>query len=114
MGMNAQTGKSLDGIDHIKQSITDILATPTGTRIMRREYGSALPFLIDKPLNNATLLQCYAATAIALALYEPRIRLESVNAEIKENTPGVMYLKLSLTRLDVESQQTEQLEINLT
>ncbi len=37
-GMSAETGKALEGLEHLKQSITDILTTPIGSRIMRREY----------------------------------------------------------------------------
>jgi phage baseplate assembly protein W len=37
-GMNNKTGKELEGIKHLKQSMIDILTTPTGSRIMRRDY----------------------------------------------------------------------------
>ncbi len=37
-GMNANTGKELEGIEHLKQSIIDILTTPIGSRVMRRDY----------------------------------------------------------------------------
>jgi phage baseplate assembly protein W len=47
---------------------------------MRRTYGSRLFRLVDAPLNRSTLLDLYAATAEALDLWEPRIRLISVNA----------------------------------
>jgi phage baseplate assembly protein W len=78
IGMNSNTGRSLVGNDHLVQSIADILTTPIGTRVMRREYGSQLADLVDWPLNNATRLQAYAATAIALMRWEPRIRLSKV------------------------------------
>ncbi len=50
-GMSNKTGKELEGIEHLKQSIIDILTTPIGSRIMRREYGSRLFELIDRPIN---------------------------------------------------------------
>ncbi len=50
MGMNAATGRNLTGLDHLHQSIADILSTPIGTRVMRRDYGSRLPELIDAPM----------------------------------------------------------------
>ncbi|NBO96416.1 MAG: phage baseplate protein, partial [Betaproteobacteria bacterium] len=40
LGINAQTGQPLAGIDHLRQSIRDILTTRIGTRVMRRDYGS--------------------------------------------------------------------------
>nr|VFK47168.1 MAG: hypothetical protein BECKTC1821D_GA0114238_104214 [Candidatus Kentron sp. TC] len=38
-GMSAFTGKHFSDIAHLRQSITDILTTPIGSRVMRREYG---------------------------------------------------------------------------
>ncbi|OAM02903.1 GPW/gp25 family protein [Wolbachia endosymbiont of Dactylopius coccus] len=84
-GMNASTGKELEGIEHLKQSITDILTTPIGSRIMRREYGSRLFELVDKPINRDFTLEIYAATAEALQKWETRFKLEKVKiTEVKE------------------------------
>lgn len=47
LGMNAQTGRRITDMDHITQSITDIVTTPITTRCMRRGYGSLLSDLID-------------------------------------------------------------------
>lgn len=91
-GMNAQTGRSLSGVDHLRQSLRDILATPIGTRVMRRDYGSRLHELIDAPMNNATLVELYAATAEALARWEPRFRLTRVR--VASAAPGRVTLDL--------------------
>ncbi len=79
-GTSAQTGQILSGINHLRQSIVDILTTPIGSRVMRREYGSKLPFLVDAPINASTLVDLYAETADALYRWEPRFRLTQVNA----------------------------------
>ena len=76
--MNRETGAALDLVEHITQSVTDILTTRLGTRIMRREYGSLLPELVDQPFNDFTRLQVYAATVMALMRWEQRISLSSV------------------------------------
>lgn len=81
MGMHASTGRSLSGLAHIRQSIADVLTTPIGSRLMRRRYGSEVPELIDQPLNSATVLRIYAATAYAIRLWEPRINLTSMQFE---------------------------------
>lgn len=80
-GMSMATGKPLTGIEHLAQSVGDILTTPIGTRIQRREYGSMLFDLIDQPLNGTTRLLLFAATALALARWEPRLRLRRVGLE---------------------------------
>lgn len=77
-GMNAVTGKPISGVDHLRQSIADILSTPIGTRIGRRDYGSLLPELIDQPANPAARVRIYAATALALLRWEPRLRVTRV------------------------------------
>lgn len=81
IGMNRETGRALSGIDHLRQSITDILTTPLGARIMRREYGSRLFELTDAPMNQSTLIEIYSATIDALSRWEPRFKVESVNRE---------------------------------
>jgi phage baseplate assembly protein W len=78
IGMHRQTGKSLGGIAHLKQSIIDILLTPIGSRVMRRDYGSNLFELIDAPMNAKTIMDIVAATAEALDKWEPRIKVERV------------------------------------
>lgn len=65
-GMSATSGKELEGLDHLKQSIIDILTTPIGSRVMRRDYGSRLFELVDRPINRDFTLEIYAATAEAL------------------------------------------------
>ncbi len=94
MGMNAQTGQRIDGLDHIRQSVRDILTTPLGTRVMRREYGSLLPELIDQPLNDALLLQAYAAAIMALIRWEPRIRVTAIRRFVSSGQPGHATLEI--------------------
>lgn len=77
-GINAETGKHLDGIAHLRQSIRDILTTPIGSRVMRREYGSRLPELVDAPINRDTITELYAATAEAIERWEPRFEVTQV------------------------------------
>lgn len=88
-GTSATNGKPLDGIAHLRQSIADILTTPIGSRVMRREYGSRLFELTDAPVNAETLVDLYAATAEALATWEPRFRLLQVKIASTDDNGGV-------------------------
>lgn len=92
-GISAKTGKRLGGIEHLRQSIRDILTTPIGSRVMRRDYGSQLFRLVDAPLNRATILEIYAATAQAIAKWEPRFLVQQV--KIAEASPGAVTLDLT-------------------
>lgn len=97
-GMSAATGRRLEDLEHIKQSVRDILTTPIGSRVMRREYGSLLPELIDQPLNGATLMRAYAATVMALVRWEPRIRVTRVQFDM--DGAGRLMIDLEGTRSD--------------
>ncbi len=66
-GMNNTTGKPIDGLDYLRQRLTDVLSTPKGTRLMRREYGCGLFDLLDQAMTEGWLVQCYAAIAEAIA-----------------------------------------------
>ncbi|HEJ7011152.1 TPA: GPW/gp25 family protein [Serratia marcescens] len=78
-GMNNSGTGTLNDEDHVWQSANDILLTPIGSRIMRRNYGSLVPDLLDSPQNDVTRLQLMSATVIALAAWEPRLALDTIN-----------------------------------
>ncbi len=92
-GIDAITGRRLAGLEHLRQSIRDILTTPVGSRVMRRGYGARIYELIDAPLNDETLVDLYAATAEALAMWEPRLQVEQVTASSRR--PGRVVLSIS-------------------
>lgn len=92
-GLDRNRGVLMEPNAHLAQSIGDILTTPVGTRVMRRDYGSALPALIDAPINGETLIDVFAATAEALDRWEPRFRLRRV--EVPETEAGRIALQLT-------------------
>ncbi|WP_374406536.1 GPW/gp25 family protein [Pelagerythrobacter sp.] len=98
--MSAKTGKLLSGDAHLAQSIFDILSTPLGSRVMRRDYGSLLFDLVDRPINGALRMLLHAATAIALRRWEPRLRLERVELG-GEPEQGALTLRLTGFRTDL-------------
>ncbi|WP_034911974.1 GPW/gp25 family protein [Erwinia sp. 9145] len=98
LGMNQQTGQALTDTDHIRQSVRDILLTPQGSRLARREYGSLLFALTDQPQNDALNLQLMAAIYSALSRWEPRIKLSAI--QIKRNYDGSLQVDLSGQRAD--------------
>lgn len=99
-GLDAATGGPITDIEHIRQSIADILATPIGSRIMRRSYGSLLPELIDQPLHGATLLRLTAATYHALLRWEPRVRITRARFVAVATQPGRLVADIELVRVD--------------
>ncbi len=76
--MDRNTGGSLAGADHLAQSIGDILGTPLGSRIGRRDYGSLVPQLLDQPNNEIGRMRIFAAAALALLRQEGRAQISRV------------------------------------
>ncbi|RRZ95825.1 GPW/gp25 family protein [Erwinia sp. 198] len=97
-GMSRDTGGSLTDLDHIRQSVRDILLTPVGSRVMRRSYGSLLSALIDQPQNEALRLQIMSACYMAILQWEPRIRLTGISYESAFD--GGMVVEITGSRTD--------------
>jgi uncharacterized protein len=84
VGMSRHTGKPITPLEHLLQSITDILTTPRGSRRMRPLYGSLLPRMVDLPVTKGWISAMQAEIATALSSRkdaagreygEPRFRL---------------------------------------
>ncbi|MDC7683270.1 GPW/gp25 family protein [Asticcacaulis sp. BYS171W] len=110
-GMNVITGKAITGLDHIRQSLVDILSTPVGSRIMQRDYGSYVPGLIDAPLNTALPMKLIAATATAIRRWEPRLKL--IKVALFGNAAGRGGLSITAYRLDVPASDPVTIQIPL-
>ena len=78
IGMSNKNGGYLNDLEHLKQSIIDILTTPIGSRVICRDYGSNLFQLIDMPINRELFSRIYAAVADALDKWEPRFKVEKI------------------------------------
>lgn len=97
-GMSRDTGEALTDLDHIRQSMRDILLTPVGSRVMRRSYGSLLSALIDQPQNEALRLQIMSACYMAILQWEPRVKLTGISYESAFD--GGMVVEITGTRTD--------------
>lgn len=92
-GMSRRSGKKLTKREHIGQSVDDIVTTPVGTRVKRREYGSLIFDLVDSPANPTGALQMIAATAHAIELWEPRLELQK--ASVSAGMDGTALINLT-------------------
>ncbi|MFT7086971.1 MAG: phage baseplate assembly protein W [Rickettsiales bacterium] len=90
--MNINTGKKISEINHLKQSITNILTTPIGSRVMRRDYGSNLFNRIDQPINGELIAEVYSDIVEALFIWEPRFELDKV--DVQSVSPGRITIDL--------------------
>lgn len=93
IGMSRNDGQTMTDTAHLRQSVRDILLTPQGSRLARREYGSLLSALIDQPQNPALRLQIMSAVYVALTRWEPRLTLDSIT--INSSFDGTMLVELT-------------------
>lgn len=78
IGMDRHTGAALSGVEHLRQSIADILTTPVGSRRMRPGYGCQLRRFVDMPVTAGWKSAVQAEVARSLQRWEPRLKLEQV------------------------------------
>lgn len=111
-GTSEADGTPLGGSAHLKQSVSDILSTRLNTRVMLREYGSRLPDLVDNPMNELAKLELFAATAVALETWEPRLRLDRVYLESATADGKVVLTLEGRILINNELVRLEGIEIN--
>ena len=89
--IDKNTGRSLQTEQQsIQQSLQDIITTPIGSRVMRREYGSLIFELLDQPINDALVLKCYSAIYTAVSTWENRINISQITASGVDGT-GLVF-----------------------
>ncbi len=96
--MNINTGKKISEIAHIKQSIANILSTPIGSRVMRRDYGSRLFERIDQPINGELIAEIYSDIVEAISTWEPRFEVEQVTLQSIDKGKIVIDLEGSFVK----------------
>jgi len=101
LGMARESGRVIEDMAHIRQSVSDILLTPAGSRVMRREYGSLLFQLIDRPQNAALRLQIMAACYGAILKWEPRVILTGLTVDTTMD--GKMVVNITGSRSDTSA-----------
>ena len=111
--MNRHTGQRLDALAHLRQSIGDILATPIGSRVMRREYGSLVPALIDKPDNLATRTRFFSAAASALMRWEPRLKVDRMAITRHPDQQGRLTLEITGSYVGAFGRETAPLTLSV-
>jgi phage baseplate assembly protein W len=92
--MDRHDGVSIYDTDHLRQSIVDILTTPIGSRVMRREYGSILYRLLDRNIDRFLPVQLINAIATSLTRWEPRISITDVRIIAMNISQGQLLIEI--------------------
>lgn len=112
-GIDQTAWQSLSGFAHVRQSVDVILRTRIGARVMRREFGSELMDLIDRPFSDRVILALYTAVVLAIARWEPRFAVTGCQVteadetgRIRLDLSGLYYPKGHLGDFTVSSDQS--------
>ena len=81
----------------IVQAIRMILLTPKGQRVMRPEFGCRIFELMFAPNNSTTMGLAAYYVEEALTMWEPRIRVDQVNADADPDDPSRLLIDLAYT-----------------
>ena len=75
IGINAASGRTLIGWDHVLQSLSDIFTTGFGERVIREWYGSFVPHLLGRLITPEEVTPFFVAITSAIEQWEPRYRV---------------------------------------
>jgi phage baseplate assembly protein W len=84
----------VSGHEAIDRSMTMVLSTAPGERVMRPEFGCAIWDLLFDPVNDNTLGLMAQSVRQALAQWEPRIDVTSVAAAPDPDDPSLVLIDI--------------------
>lgn len=90
-------------VEDIEQSLTILLRTRPGERVMRPDYGCALDDLLFEPLDAGILTYIKDLISSAVLFYEPRVNLQSI--EIITDQAMLLEGRI-LIKLDIQVRST--------
>lgn len=93
MGMD-ENGKAISEEERIRRSIRDIVLTPVGSRVLRRDYGSNVLRSLDAPINSSLRISVAEDLIASLRRWEPRIKVKQVELASGEVKQGKITIKI--------------------
>lgn len=66
-GMNKETGEAITGVAYLRQRLQDVINTPIGSLVGRRDFGSRLYEMLDHNIDESFRMNAYIRMAEAIA-----------------------------------------------
>lgn len=85
----------VSGVRAVEQAILMLLMTPKGQRVMRPEYGCQIHELVFSPNDASTLGLASYYVHEALTVWEPRIEVTDVDADIDPTYPERIIVRVN-------------------
>ena len=83
--------------DDIRESLTILLSTSPGERVMRPDYGCGLKTMVFETVTETRVAQIHDIVERAVLFYEPRITLHGVEVNTDEVFDGLIKITLHYT-----------------
>ena len=100
--ISRHSGKEINEVDHVRESIIDILSTRKKSRVMLMEYGSDIWELIDRPISRELIADLKMAIATAIDRWENRVKVGQVVINLENIDKGILLTDLTLTYLPTD------------
>lgn len=79
-----------ESIEKVKMSISQILGTRLGSRVIDRDWGSDLREIVFEPIGEATATRLRLAVSEAIERLERRVQLISVSVSLERAREGIL------------------------
>ncbi|MFK8185243.1 MAG: GPW/gp25 family protein [Phormidesmis sp.] len=93
----------VSGEQDIRESLSILLSTSVGERVMQPTYGCDLTELMFEPLSPTMTSQLKALIQDAILYHEPRIQLEEIDLQLDEQLEGVVNILVDYTVISTNS-----------
>jgi phage baseplate assembly protein W len=103
-----------EGPENVRESIRIILMTEQRERLMLPEFGAGLGAFLFEPNTATTRRLIQERIQVALARWEPRIRVESVTVEEDPANPEAAIATIAYQLVADQSRERVALSVSLT
>jgi uncharacterized protein len=93
----------VNGVTDIFESLSILLTTSVGERVMQPTYGCNLTELLFEPLSPSVASHVKELIRTAILYNEPRIRLEALDLSLNQQLEGVVDIQIDFTVLSTNS-----------
>jgi hypothetical protein len=91
------TLKTVSNEEDIRESLTILLSTTPGERIMQPAYGCRLKMMLFESVNESTVTEIKDVIERAVLFFEPRITLENIEVDAENIYEGMINIRLDYT-----------------
>ena len=91
---NLKSVLMVSDLEDISQSLTILLDTTLGERVMQPKYGANLDNMVFEPINTTTLAEIDDIVRTAIIYNEPRIQLIEVNMSTELQNEGMLPINI--------------------